>query len=122
MTNIKVDTLKTNLFEELSDADSVVVAGGADSVTDTLLNGVASANNGIGNGGTPTTGAVHLAANTLIASGNYLNGVGNGLELGLQAVNGTVTGVAGELYVSLPTQELRINYYSLVNSLKAPSY
>ncbi|MDZ7962468.1 MAG: hypothetical protein RMY34_32145 [Aulosira sp. DedQUE10] len=87
--------LEANFIEELDDADLIAIVGGG--ITDTLLNGVASANNGIGNGGTPTTGAVHLVGNTLTGSGDYVNGVGNGLELGLQAVNGTVTGVAGQV-------------------------
>ncbi|OKH53352.1 hypothetical protein NIES2101_10870 [Calothrix sp. HK-06] len=100
MKNIKKNTANAILEvqqwgEELSDADLMAVTGGG--LTDTLLNGVASANNGIGNGGTPTTGAVNLVANTLTASGGYLSGVGNGLELGLQAVNATVAGTASQV-------------------------
>lgn len=94
MTNNNVE-LEINLFEELSDADLMAVVGG--DLTGTVLGGVADANNGIGNGGTPTTGLLHLVGDTLTAAGTYVNNVANGAELGLQAVNGTVTGVAGQV-------------------------
>ena len=95
MSNIKIAGFQSNLFEELDDADLMAVVGGG--VTDTLLNGVASANEAIGNGGRPTSGALTLVGNTAIAGGQYVNTVAGGVEGGLQAVNGTVSGVAGQV-------------------------
>lgn len=95
MSNIKIAGFQSNLFEELDDADLVAVTGGG--VVDTLVGGVAAANEGIGNGGRPTTGALNLVGDTLIASGNYVKTVAGGAESGLQAVNGTVSGVAGQV-------------------------
>lgn len=94
MTNNNVE-LEINLFEELSDADLMAVVGGG--LLDGLLGGVADANNAIGNGGTPTTGTVAVVAGTVTALGEDLTNINRGLEGGLQAVNATVTGVAGQV-------------------------
>ncbi|MEG4503351.1 ComC/BlpC family leader-containing pheromone/bacteriocin [Microcoleus sp. F6_B4] len=82
-------------FEELDDADLATVIGGG--LVGDLATGVAAANEGIGNGGTPTTGVINFISNTTIGAGTYLGGVGNGLEEGLQAINATVSGTAGQL-------------------------
>lgn len=81
--------------QELDDADLMAVTGG--SLVGTVVGGVADANEAIGNGGRPTSGAINLVGNTLIATGQYVNTVGGGVEGGLQAVNGTVSGVAGQV-------------------------
>ena len=88
MTNKNVE-LEINLFEELDDADLAAVVGGG--VVDTLVGTVTSANNAIGNGGTPTTGAVGLVSNTLGGAADYTAKVNTGLEGGLQAINGGLT-------------------------------
>ncbi|MBW4627831.1 MAG: hypothetical protein KME49_20575 [Brasilonema octagenarum HA4186-MV1] len=95
MSNLKIAGFQSNLVEELDDADLMSVVGG--NLVGGLVTGVADANNAIGNGGRPTTGAVGLVANTLIGTGQYLNTVNGGLEGGLQAVNGTVAGTASQV-------------------------
>lgn len=95
MSNIRIAGFQSNLFEELNDADLVAVTGGG--LVGTVVGGVADANEGIGNGGRPTTGALTLAGTTLINTGVYVLTVAGGVESGLQAVNGTVSGVAGEV-------------------------
>ena len=96
MSQAKVQTTTAILWEEeLSDADLMAVTGG--SGVDTLVGGVTSANNAIGNGGRPTTGALNLVANTLTGSGGYVSQVSGGLEGGLQSVNGTLTATGSQV-------------------------
>ncbi len=96
MSNIKMAGFQSNLFEELDDADLVAVTGGTSTVG-TLVGTVTSANNAIGNGGRPTTGAVGLGVDTLRGAADYLENVNGGLEGGLQAVNGGLTGLGNDL-------------------------
>jgi len=95
MSNIEIAGFQSNLIEELDDADLMAVTGGG--LVDGLVTGAADANNAIGNGGRPTTGALTLVGTTLLNTGLYVLTVTGGLEGGLQAVNGTVSGVAGQV-------------------------
>ena len=56
MSNFEIAGFQSNLIEELDDADFMAVVCG--DIVGGLATGVAEANNGIGNGGTPTTGLV----------------------------------------------------------------
>ncbi|MEG4810394.1 hypothetical protein QUA82_22040 [Microcoleus sp. F8-D3] len=95
MSNIEIAGFQSNLIEELDDADLMAVTGGG--LLDGLLGTVTGANNAIGNGGTPTTGAVGLVSNTLRGAADYTAKVNSGLEGGLQAVNGGLTDTGNSL-------------------------
>ncbi|WP_341530018.1 hypothetical protein WKK05_12355 [Nostoc sp. UHCC 0302] len=95
MHKIKTADFQSSLIEELDDADLMAIVGGG--LVDGLVTGVADANNAIGNGGRPTSGALTLVGTTLINTGVYVLTVTGGVEGGLQAVNATVTGVAGQV-------------------------
>ena|SRR6476620_7855270 len=98
MSNIEIAGFQSNLIEELDDTDLMAVVGGSGSdLVGGLVTGVADANNAIGNGGRPTSGALTLLGTTLVNTGLYVLTVTSGVEGGLQAVNGTVSGVAGQV-------------------------
>ena len=95
MSNIKMAGFQSNLFEELDDADLVAVTGGG--VVGTAVNGVTSANNAIGNGGRPTSGALDLTFGTVGNAAEYGKQVSGGAEGGLQAVNATLTATGSQV-------------------------
>jgi broad specificity phosphatase PhoE len=95
MSNIKMAGFQSNLFEELDDADLVAVTGGG--TLDILLGTATGANNAIGNGGRPTTGAVTLVSNTLRGGADYIDQVNGGLEGGFQVINGGLTDTGNSL-------------------------
>ena len=81
-----LNQIETNLFEDLSDEQLQTVVGG--NLAGDAVGTATSTNSALGNGGRPTSGGIILAGQTLVAAGNYLIGVGNGAESGLQAANG----------------------------------
>lgn len=91
--------LDSTVFEEMSDADAMAVAGGsATGAAKTLVTGVTGVVGSFGNQGTPTTGAVKVVTTTTQATTDYLNGVNHGLETGLfQPTNETVGNVGEEV-------------------------
>lgn len=96
MSQLKVQNTTAIEWEgELDDADLMAVTGG--DLVGGLATGVANVNNGLGNVGTPTTGTVGVAANTVTGLGGDLSNINKGLEQGLQALNATVSGTAGQL-------------------------
>ncbi|MBE9227688.1 hypothetical protein IQ264_19870 [Phormidium sp. LEGE 05292] len=102
MSNIEIAAFQSNLIEEwddaeLDDADLMAVVGGSGGVASELVTGVANVNNGIGNGGKPTTSLLTLGGNTLVGAGNYVLTVAGGAEQGLQALNATVSGTADQI-------------------------
>lgn len=96
MSQAKVPTTNVILWEEeLSDADLMAVVGGG--LAGDAVGTATSTNSALGNGGRPTSGGIILAGQTLVAAGNYLIGVGNGAESGLQAANGGLAKVGGDV-------------------------
>ena len=90
-----LNQIETNLFEDLSDEQLQTVVGG--SLAGDGVGTVTGTNSALGNGAQPTSGAVILTGQTLVAAGNYLIKVGNGAESGLQAANGGVGKVGSDV-------------------------
>ncbi|MDF5715559.1 MAG: hypothetical protein PUP93_17175 [Rhizonema sp. NSF051] len=96
MSQLKVQNTTAMEWEgELDDADLIAVTGGG--IVDTAVGGVTSANNAIGNGGRPTTGALDLIFTTVDNTAGYGKQVSGGVEGGFQAVNATLTATGSQV-------------------------